>query len=499
MLVGTFALAVAFAGNDLVNFIGVPLAGFDAFKIFHTQAGGVHASEFSMSGLRGEVSTPTTFLIIAGLIMVITLWLSKKARSVVRTSLNLSNQEEIYERFSSSMFARTLVRQWLAIGNAIRFVLPNSLVKAINKRFNDKYFRKHAKKEKGLSFDLVRASVNLVVSSILIAYATSYKLPLSTTYVTFMVAMGTSLSDRAWGRESAVYRISGVIAVIGGWFFTAFSAFTVAFLIALFINWLSYIAIFILVLVAGFFVYKTHAIHKKREEKITKDEESGLDADLTGKTIYERCSTVVISSLLLISEVYVIIINGFIGEKRKKLQKANKEVKKLNAEIKSLKRNVHSTVKKIQEEESVESGDYYVQLLDYLREAAHCMTYIAQPVYDHVDNNHAPLHKTQSDDLISFLKIFTSLYKNVIQIITSAKFRETEKIITEAQEVLAELAKMRKTHLKRIKSDSIGTRVSMLYLDILSETKNLVLHTINLLKSSRDFTQHNMSGLNKII
>ena len=492
VLFGTFALAMAFAGNDLVNFIGVPLAGYESFKIYSAQHA-IGANEFAMSSLRAQVSTPTSFLLIAGLIMVITLWISKKARSVVQTSINLSNQEEVIERFSSSAFARAIVRQWILIGNFFKMLMPNPFLKAINRRFDDKHFKKQVKKNKGVSFDLVRASVNLAVSSSLIAFATSYKLPLSTTYVTFMVAMGTSLSDRAWGRESAVYRISGVITVIGGWFFTAFVAFTSSMLMALFISWGGKYAITVLVLLAIGFVYKTHAVHRKREEDIRKSEEDfKVDVELNGKNVQERCNIRVVSSLIAISELYNNIIIAFIGEKRKKLKNALKEIKKLNKEVKSFKKNVHDTVRTLQIEESVETGDFYVQLLDYLRETAHCMSFIAQPIFEHVDNNHAPLSQDQASDLKSFLKNFTIYFEKVIKTISSGDYKNIDKLSLFMQELLAELSKMRKNHLKRIKSDNVGTRVSMLYLDILNETKNLILFTINLAKTSRDFAEQSL-------
>ncbi|MBN2214273.1 MAG: inorganic phosphate transporter [Bacteroidales bacterium] len=489
VLFGTFALAMAFAGNDLVNFIGVPLAGFESYKIYAAQQA-MGANELAMSSLRGQVDTPTSFLIIAGLVMVITLWISKKARTVTRTEINLGNQDEVNERFASYGFARVLVRNWIQLGNFFRFILPNSFNKSLNKRLDDKAFKKQCRKDKSISFDLVRASVNLAVASSLIAFATSYKLPLSTTYVTFMVAMGTSLADRAWGRESAVYRISGVITVIGGWFVTAFVAFTSSLLMAFLISWGGKYAIAGLVVLAIGFVYKTHMVHKKREDDFKKSEEDfKLDIDINGKTIQEKCNVRVVISLIAISELYSTIVNAFISEKRKKLKNALKDVRKLNKEVKSFKKNVHETVRTLQVEESIETGDYYVQLLDYLRETAHCMNFIAQPVFEHVDNNHAPLSEAQADDLKSFSKTFSAYTDKVIKTISSGKFGNMDKLNDHMLEVLAELSKMRKTHLKRIKSDNTGTRISLLYLDILSETKNLVLYIINLAKTSRDFAE----------
>jgi Na+/phosphate symporter len=231
-------------------------------------------------------------------------------------------------------------------------------------------------------------------------------------------------------------------------------------------------------------------VHKRREEDYKKSEEdSKIDLELGSKTVQEKCNVRVISSLIAISELYNNIINAFIGEKRKKLKNALKDVKKLDKEVKSFKKNVHDTVRTLQIEESVETGDYYVQLLDYLRETAHCMNFIAQPIFEHVDNNHAPLNPEQVKDLKSFLKNFSVYVEKVIKTISSREFKDMDKVSLYMQEMMAELSKMRKNHLKRIKTDNVGTRVSLLYLDILNETKNLVLYMMNLAKTSRDFAE----------
>lgn len=488
VLIGTFALAMAFAGNDLVNFIGVPLAGFESFKIFTAQHD-IHAGEFVMNTLAGEVKTNVMFLLGSGIIMAVALWFSHKARSVLQTSLNLGSQDIINERFSSSVLSRSLVRIGVQFGNALNKILPDNFRRALNSRFDDKAFRKQVKKDKGLSFDLVRASVNLAVASSLIAFATSFKLPLSTTYVTFMVAMGTSLADRAWGRESAVYRVTGVITVIGGWFFTAFSAFTLALILALLINLGGPWAIGLLIIVSITIIYRTHVLHRKRESETQKLEmETEADHEVTGRTIYDKCKLRVIHSLNDIADIYTTVIQAFINEKRKKLNKANKEVRKLNKEIKTFKKNAHSVVLKLQEKEAAETGEYYVQMLDYLRETAHCLTYITEPAYDHVDNNHEPLRSADAEDFTKILDPFRKYISSAVQIIASGKFENIEKQNALMQEVLNDLAKIRKNHIKRIKADGISARVSMLYLDMLAETKNLILYTINIVKTSRDFS-----------
>jgi phosphate/sulfate permease len=489
VLIGTFALAMAFAGNDLVNFIGVPLAGFESFKIFAAQNVQGPGS-FLMSALKGQVSTPTMFLLIAGLIMVITLWVSRKARTVVSTQLKLSNQDKVNERFGSTLLARVLVRQSMQFGKFIKGIIPKPVLKTMSRRFNDKYFRKTVKKDKSISFDLLRASVNLVIASILIAFGTSQKLPLSTTYVTFMVAMGTSLADGAWNRESAVYRITGVMTVIGGWFFTALSAFSVSFLIALFISWLNIYAIFILIGVMIFFIYRSHILHTSKE-KAEKKADTLLSESLSlkGETIFEKFNSNIISTLLAVSELYDMIVSGLTGEKRKKLKRALKESRKLNKEIKFIKNNINVTINKL-EDKTAESGYHYVQVLDQLSNITHCLLNIAVPVFKHVDNNHAPLKNRQIKNLASFQKAIGKFLKQSIKIITENSYKDISKVVSQSEKLADKAVRLRKDQLNIFKSDNIGTRIGLLYLDLLAESKNLMSYTISLLKTSKEFTRH---------
>jgi phosphate/sulfate permease len=489
VLIGTFALAMAFAGNDLVNFIGVPLAGFESFRIFAAQ-NAQDPGSFLMSALKGQVSTPTMFLLIAGLIMVITLWVSRKARSVIKTQLKLSDQDKVNERFGSTLLARVLVRQSMQFGKFIKGVIPKAVLKTLNRRFNDKYFRKTIKKDKSISFDLLRASVNLVVASILIAFGTSQKLPLSTTYVTFMVGMGTSLADGAWNRESAVYRITGVMTVIGGWFFTAMCAFSVSFLIALFISWLNIYAIFIMIGIMIFFIYRTHIFHSTKE-KAEKKAETILSEGLSlkGETIFEKCNSTIISTLLAVSELYDMIVSGLAGEKRKKLKRALKESRKLNKEIKFIKSNINVTINKL-EDKTAESGYHYVQVLDQLSDITHCLLNMAMPVFKHVDNNHAPLKNRQIKNLGSFQKGTAKFFRQAIKIITDNSYKDINKVVLYKKKLADKAVGLRKDQLNIFKNDNIGTRIGLLYLDLLAESKNLMSYTIDLLKTSKEFTRH---------
>ncbi len=490
VLIGTFALAMAFAGNDLVNFIGVPVAGFRSFMDINATAG-ADPDSYLMTALTGEVKTNTYILLIAGIIMVITLWLSKKARSVTETEINLSRQDEGYERFGSSGVSRLLVRKALELNNFISNIIPGKIMKIIQKRFafydeeEDKKSQKDKKEEKAY-FDMVRASVNLTVASIIISFATSLKLPLSTTYVTFMVAMGSSLSDRAWGRESAVYRITGVMTVIGGWFFTALVAFTVAFIIANIISWGGAYAVVALVIIALILLIKTHQIHKNREDKKQKLQSYSTEEFEDGNVL-KKCTEEINDTLELIVKIFNQTIEGIAHEDRKSLKKITQQVNDLNAEAKNIKNNVTRVLDKLKEDD-IETGHYYVQVTDYLREMAHSLSFIAHPSYDHIANQHKSLDKQQIKELIDLNKEITLLFTNAIHIIKTERYKELpQTVFDQQQKVLSEIAACRKAQIKRIKKKKSGTKNSILYLQLLNEIKNFSLHTGNLIKSQRDF------------
>jgi hypothetical protein len=492
---GTFALAMAFAGNDLVNFIGVPLAGFESFRIF-SGAGGADPDSFLMTSLAGQVKTPTIYLLIAGLIMVITLWLSKKARSVVRTTLNLSNQNVIDERFESSIIARSIVRQSININRGIRSVLPERVLVWADKRFDQKHYKKYIKANPGVSFDLIRASVNMVVASLLIASATSLKLPLSTTYVTFMVAMGTSLADGAWGRESAVYRITGVITVVGGWFFTAISAFTVALLVALTLYWTNLYGLIVLIPLAIFLMVKTHLFHKKKE--LVAGAEKSHSEQRGGNGIYSNCTEDVSSILNASSKVFSSTMEFFIKEKRKKLKDNVKVVKELNKQSKRLKKEVPGTLQ-LMGEDLFESGHAYIEVVEYLREMMHCMSFIVNPCFEHVDNNHEPLTGFQKESLTDTAKQVNTYITDAVGRISEGDFTSTESILAQPGTIIANITRIRKKQLKILTKEAGSTRTNMLFMEILSETKNLVLNINNIFKSVRDFAESNRKGVMKIL
>lgn len=498
VLTGTFALAMAFAGNDLVNFIGVPLAGLASYQEF-TQMGGTDPASFMMTALAGPVKTPTLYLLIAGTIMVITLWLSKKARTVTATSVDLSRQQEGTERFESSFLARAIVRQTVGLSRIIKYATPGSLRRFVEKQFDRTQYN-HLKEKEGVAFDLVRASVNLVVASILIAIGTSYKLPLSTTYVTFMVAMGTSLADRAWGRESAVYRVTGVIVVVTGWFVTALVAFTIAFIIAIILFYGKLIAILALITLAGYMIVRNKFTHSKREEEKEENEKLQKTAAYKREGALTECKNESINTLLNVSKNYYLTVKYFSEEKRKKLKEVLKDIEKLNKHAKTLKNNVYFTLQKL-EEDSVETGYFYVQELDYLRETAHCMEFLAQPLFKHIDNNHPIFPEELMTEVLELAEETSNLFNHVVQTIKSDKYEDLPEIIEKQQQILDRIKKLRKKQIKMIRNETIQmkTRTSTLFLDFLNESKNLLLFLVNTLKAHRDFVQHhnNLAGVIK--
>jgi hypothetical protein len=486
VLAGTFSIAMAFAGNDLVNFIGVPLAGFESFRVF-TGDPSINPDTFRMVALSEPVKTPTVLLLVAGVIMVITLFTSKKARTVSQTEIKLARQNIGSERFSSSRLSRSLVRGTVGFSKWIGKIVPEKVTGFIDGRFDFSSYKKQFKRPEDVSsFDLLRASVNMFVASSLIAFGTSLKLPLSTTYVTFMVAMGTSLADRAWGRESAVYRITGVIAVIGGWFITAITAFTISFLVANIINWGGIAAALTGLAVALFVVIRSSLRHKKKAQKLAGKDEFEEKTTLSGQNILLKCNTSIRDVIASVQVLYHSSILCLIKEDWKKMKKTKRKVDELNQNTKDLKYNLYPTLRKL-EEEFIETGPYYVQILDYLRETAHCLEFIADPVYEHLDNNHPGLIPEQIRDLQDLNGSVHSFFDDVQTVIQKEDYENLDSLLNKQRKILDHITKLKKKQIKYIKAESVGTRNTMLYLNVLNESKNLLLYTINVVKSHRDF------------
>jgi phosphate/sulfate permease len=485
VLAGTFALALAFAGNDLVNFIGVPLAGLKAFQVFIATPG-ADPNTLMMGALNDDVKLDTWMLLIAGLVMAITLWTSKKARSVIETSVDLSRQSEGSERFNSSILSRNLVRGTRNLALTVNRFMPEKIMNWLDKRFDspDEITRKAM--PEGAAFDMLRASVNLVVASILIAIGTSLKLPLSTTYVTFMVAMGTSLSDRAWGRESAVYRITGVLSVIGGWFFTALAAFTVALIVAVVLFYGGLVATISLMLLVAFLIYRTHIIHLRRaEERKENEAQDAISEGLSTDSVLTRCSITIQQVMLECLTIFNETIMGLVDEDRKMLRNAKHKAESLNISTKRLKMHINATLLNLKED-SIDSGHYYVQAIDYLREVNHSITYITNPCYEHVENNHKTLIPAQIDEISRLNGEISLLFNEAIEILKNNQYDDIEQIKGRQNNILRIVEDTRKRQIKRIKNNETGTRNSILFLNMLAEIKNLTLFIDNILRSNRD-------------
>ncbi len=485
VLIGTFSIAMAFAGNDLVNFIGVPLAGFESYKIVSADPS-IEATSYTMELLRQPVQTPTIFLLAAGVVMILALLLSKKARSVTRTEIDLARQGEGYERFQPSLLAQAIVRKTNSVNKFLQKVIPSPIKGFVDRRFSQPTERDETNPSgSAVHFDTIRASVNMFVASILIAFATSVKLPLSTTYVTFMVAMGTSLADKAWGRESAVYRVSGVITVIGGWFFTAFTAFTAAFLVAIFISWGGYIAAIISIVLALIFLIKTNFIHKKLAKKAEAADEI-LNKKWTDESVIEESKKNIAETLVKASGLLQQVTNNFILEDRRGIKKSNQEIAELNAYTKNLKNSVVSTLKQL-EKESINTGHHYVQVIDYLREIAHCLTYIVEPFKNHLDNAHPPLVKEQEQEIRNVLEEINSFYLLAGQIIKIDNYQAVELMLRHSNAIIQRLEDMKRLQIKLIRENKVRTKNSLVFFNLLAETKNMLLFSVNLIKSQRDF------------
>ena len=478
ILSGTFALALAFAGNDLVNFIGVPVAGFDAYSIAH------HTGNAGMLMEPLNENVPTNFLILlaAGAMMILTLWTSKKAMHVTETELSLSAQgDEGQERYGSSLFSRTIVRAALNINAGVERVIPPRVRKAISRRFEYEDVE-----HSGAPYDMIRATVNLTTSALLIAMATSLKLPLSTTYVCFMVAMGSSLADRAWGRESAVYRISGVMTVIAGWFITALGGFFIALVVGFALIYGGTPVFIIITILCGWMLIHSNFL-KKDKTNAAERQQIKTNEDIIADLRDEVCSTMESAT-----KIYDRTLIAVFKENRKVLRDMVKESNDLFYRSRERKYSLLPTLKKLQGED-VNTAHYYVQVVDYLNEMTKALMHITRPAFEHIDNNHEGMSMDQTRDLMSINDDVESIYRRINQMLREGDFSEIETVLTMRDQLFESIADAIKSELTRINEAKSNTKASMLYLTILTETKNMVLQSRNLLKSQQYFLKH-LSG-----
>ena len=488
VLMGTFALALAFAGNDLVNFIGVPLAGYSSFIDYTTNGAGTGPDGFLMTSLLGPAKTPWYFLFGAGAIMVYALCTSKKAHNVIKTSVDLSRQDEGEENFGSTPIARTLVRFSLTLSNGISKIMPES-----SKRWLDTRFRKdEAIIADGGAFDLVRASVNLVLAGLLIALGTSLKLPLSTTYVTFMVAMGTSLADRAWGRDTAVFRITGVLSVIGGWFITAGAAFTICFFVALVIHYGGTVAIIALIGLAVFSLIRSQVMYKKRKAKekgnetikqLMQSSNNEEILDLLRKHTREE----LVKILAFTEENLERTVTAFLHENLRGLRRSMGSVKFEKQLIKQMKRTGTLAMCRLDNNTVLEKGLYYYQGNDFASELVYSIGRLCEPCLEHIDNNFKPLDAIQKGEFSDVTEDIIYLLQICRHKMETNDYESFENELRKANDLNGQLSHLKREELQRIQSQTGSIKVSMVYLTMIQEAQNVVTYTINLMKVSRKF------------
>ena len=488
VLLGTFALALAFAGNDLVNFIGVPLAGYSSFLDYTANGAGYAPDSFLMTSLLGPASTPWYFLVGAGAIMVYALFTSKKAHAVIKTSVDLSRQDEGEETFGSTPIARTLVRISLNMSNSLSRIIPEGTKNWIDSRFR----KDEAIIADGGAFDLVRAAVNLVLAGLLIAIGTSLKLPLSTTYVTFMVAMGSSLSDRAWGRDSAVFRITGVLSVIGGWFLTAGAAFTICFFVALIIHFGGTVAIVLLIGLAAFTLIRSQVLFKKKNLKgkenetfkeIMRSTDSNQALNLMRVLTREELNKV----LLYAEENFDRTVNSFINENLRGLRKAMGASKFEKQLLKQMKRTGTLAMCRLDNNTVLEKGLYYYQGNDFASELVYSINRLCEPCLEHIDNNFNPLDVAQKKEFSEASAKITALISSCREKLNNNAYEDFETDLATANALNAQLAHLKREELKRIQTQTGSIKVSMVYLTMIQEAQNVVTYTINLMKVNRKF------------
>lgn len=486
ILSGTFALALAFAGNDLVNFIGVPIAGFDSYSLAMDSGD----MSMKMSQLAEPAHVNVWFLILSGVIMSVTLFLSKDAMKVAETQINLSSQNSEDERFGSNRFSRALVSLAINLNKAYNSVIPKRVQEKINSRFvpdetaaNDS------------AYDYIRAIVNLTAAASLICLGTSLKLPLSTTYVIFMVSMGSSLADRAWGRDSAVYRITGVMVVIMGWFITAIAGISISFVVGLILSWGGWIALAVLCVLCGYILCH-NLIFKKKDNKEERQTllitENADDSDALYTCTQEVCTT-----MESISGIYNHMLVALFTENRRLLKETMIQSEELYHQANDRKYQIFQTLKRLQDQK-VETGHFYIQVVDYLTEVTKALLHCTRPAFEHIDNHHRGFTQEQIYDLKLVNDGVDNIFNKVNEMLRYKDFSDLDEVLVMRDNLFTVIADAIKHQIKRLKEEQTSTKASMLYLNILNETKTMVLQSRNLIKSQAYFLSQMNSSENVV-
>ena len=478
--VGTFALALAFAGNDLVNFIGVPIAGYESFLAW--SASGVSAESFTMEILSEKVSAPTFILLGAGIIMVLTLWTSSKAKSVIKTSIDLSRQEETIERFEPNFLSRFLVRAGSAFVENFSKITPKPILDFVDSQYIKPKINTLILRKDRPAFDKIRASVNLVVAAILISVATSYKLPLSTTYVTFMVAMGTSLADKAWGSESAVYRVAGVINVIGGWLMTALIAFTASGIIVSMLYYFEEVGLIVLVILVGYVLTKNYFLHKERRIKEIEEEELEMIESKSIKGVIFESSKNITKFSKRINKLFQKTFEGLASKDISTLKENQTTVSKLDKDVDLIANNVFYFIKNLDEASKESASDFHMKILGGLENITLSMQTISKSVYKHFNNNHRGLTYNQLRELKELEDDMNNFFGKIVQTFEKRKYEEIKSIFSIKESLIKSLNKKIKSQVSRTKDKDSGPRNTRLFFEFLSKTQNIVSEYLKILE-----------------
>ena len=477
---GTFGLALAFAGNDLVNFIGVSMAAYHSYEAWVVS--GIDASLFSMEVLDKKVPAEPFLLFLAGGIMVLTLWFSKKATTVLETTISLSRQRETHEKFNPNFLSRTLVSSSSWISSKVFNVLPNVVQNKIELSFNQVQGKVLTKDQSidAPAFDMIRASVNLMVAGILISIATSMKLPLSTTYVTFMVAMGTSLSDKAWGRESAVYRVAGVLNVIGGWFLTAFGALVASGIVVFLMNWNKEIMIPIMLIITVSILVRNFLYHKRIQNTKIDPDSLKKSESKTVQGIISESSDNIIKVLKRSDKIFSTVVNGLTKEDSEELKRTKKGVKKLNSEIEDLRDNIFYFIKNL-DETSVRGSNFYIIILADLTDIAESLDYISKKSFKHVNNQHKKLRFNQLKDLKEINESFNNLLNQIVEVFKDQRFETITIVMSQLVQLRNNINERISEQISLTRKEALSPKNTSLYFNLLLETKDLLKSILNLI------------------
>lgn len=488
VLIGTFSLALAFAGNDLVNFIGVTLAGFDSFITFISpENAGISPDALGMSSLAGAAKTPAFFLFATGFVMLLALWTSKKARKVLKTSIDLSSQQNSEnEMFGSSSFSRNLVRICTKMVTAVARKTPRGLKTWINSRFTP------LEEREDVAFDLVRASVNLVLGGLLIALGTSLKLPLSTTYVTFMVAMGTSLADRAWGRESAVYRVTGVVSVVGGWFITAGAAFILAALVACVMYFGGLVMMFVMIALVVYLLYRSMVKYNKKADAEKEDKNMTLllnsnNADEVWDALKSRSAETFSHSFSFSASTYKLLFEAFAKDSLRPLRTSMTMIIEEKALLKKNRRLETRGMQRIDPQLAYERSTWYYLCTNSSQQMLNTLLRIAEPMKEHAEHSFSPLSSACVEEFSPYCRDVYNVLVEMDTVISTGDYSKAEAVSVRAKELKHSLAGLRKKQTLRLHQSGGSLRVDFVYLNLIQESHELLSEARNLLRGGKKF------------